>query len=149
MMAAGKMTPDLIERLPPVRGRLYSIDPATLTTTLLGSVTVAGDAINFHIGLATDPTTGIIYGVVNLVSDGGCSLPCPGRKVRTLVTIDVASLTATVSGKIKLILESPHRLGLECTLYARHVFPRHCLRQDVVDACSDNSLRRHKELLLT
>jgi len=57
------------------------------------AVVVAGDAIDGYIGLATEPTTGIVYGAVNLVS-------ATTRKDRTLITIDVASLTATVVGPL-------------------------------------------------
>ncbi len=74
-------------------GELYQIDPATGAPTLLGTLTVSGDAIALMNGLATDPTDGTVYGAVTLAS-------APSRQDRTLVTIDVGGLMATVVGPL-------------------------------------------------
>jgi len=67
---------------------LRTIDPATGDTVSLGRLLITGDSITGFNGLHEDPTTGSLWGIVKLrdASD---------KKLRTLVTIDRATLTAT------------------------------------------------------
>lgn len=70
-------------------GALYEVDPNTAISTSLGHLfTNAGDSINGFNGLAVDPTTGTLWGVVRLAATGE----------RCLVTIDPATLIATIIG---------------------------------------------------
>ena len=66
---------------------LYSLNVTTGLATSLGAMLLAGDSIKSATGLATDPTTGTIYGVVFLASNTG--------KNRTLVTINPSTLVVT------------------------------------------------------
>lgn len=72
---------------------LYELDATTATTSLLGRITIAGDSITGFNGLATDPSDGTIYAVVQLRDNAD-------RRVRDLVTIDVGMLTATNIGTL-------------------------------------------------
>lgn len=75
----------------PTRGALYDLDPTTAVATPIGPLfTNAGDSINGYNGMAVDPTTGTIWGVVHLDGDS--------RRVRNLVTIDPTTLVATIIG---------------------------------------------------
>ena len=69
---------------------LYVIESATAAPTLLGTVDISADEIERFLGLAVDPTTGTLWGLVNLISTFFVNI-----KIRVLVTIDVSSLTAT------------------------------------------------------
>jgi hypothetical protein len=70
---------------------LFEINPANGAMTSLGTLT-AGFAFDGLQGLATDPTTGTIYGVA--------MEPSPNRTTRHLVTIDVATFAMTDLGVI-------------------------------------------------
>jgi hypothetical protein len=72
---------------------LYSLNLATGEATSLGAMTLAGETITGSTGLATDPTTGTIYGVVKLAS-------AANGRIRDLVTIDPATLVATSLGTL-------------------------------------------------
>jgi hypothetical protein len=72
---------------------LYELDATTATTSLLGQVTIASDSITGFNGLATDPSDGTIYAVVQLRDTGN-------RRVRNLVTLDLGALTATDIGTL-------------------------------------------------
>ena len=69
---------------------LYELNRTTGVATSIGSVKLTGDGIVGYRGLALDPTTGTLWGVVGLTSQGG------SPNVRGLITIDVGSLTATL-----------------------------------------------------
>ncbi len=70
-------------------GILFEVDPTTAVPTALGPLfTNAGDSINGYNGMAVDPTTGTIWGVVRLATTGE----------RCLVTIDPTTLIATIVG---------------------------------------------------
>lgn len=71
---------------------LYQIDPATGAPVLLGAVSIPGETVEGFNGLATDPTSGTIYSAVRLDSTD--------NRVRTLVTLNVASLTGSVIGTL-------------------------------------------------
>lgn len=66
---------------------LVSVDPLNGDTALVGRLVIAGDSIIGFTGLDEDPTTGTMYGVAILDE--------VNRTIRNLVSIDVASLTAT------------------------------------------------------
>ncbi|MDH3571141.1 MAG: hypothetical protein OER89_13310, partial [Gemmatimonadota bacterium] len=68
---------------------LFEVNRTTGVATLIGSVTHSGPEGQIHSyqGLANDPTTGTLWGLVRLLG--------LGDNVRSLVTIDVSTLTAT------------------------------------------------------
>jgi hypothetical protein len=72
---------------------IYELNPATATTTLIGQVMISTDSITGFNGLATDPTDGKVYAVVQLVGNAN-------RKVRNLVRLDLVTLTATTVGTL-------------------------------------------------
>lgn len=71
---------------------LYVLDLATGAATSLGQIVLAGETITGATGLATDPITGTIYGILKLASGVG--------RARTLVTIDPATLGAFAIGTL-------------------------------------------------
>ena len=71
---------------------LHSINLSTGVATSLGEMTMAGETINAGNGLATDPTTGTIYAILQLASNTG--------KNRTLATINPTTLVATKIGTL-------------------------------------------------
>jgi hypothetical protein len=77
----------------PLGRDFYELDPTTATATYLGDVTIASDTVTGFNGLATDPTDGTIYGVVQLLSNGN-------RKIRNLVSLDVGTLIAINIGTL-------------------------------------------------
>ncbi len=77
----------------PFSAELFALDATTATTQLLGALTLAGDSITGINALATDPGDGTLYGIVQTLGNAN-------RRIRNLVTIDAATLTATNIGTL-------------------------------------------------
>jgi hypothetical protein len=73
-------------------GNLYSVNLTTGAATSLGAMTLVGQTIQGATGLATDPTTGTIYGILRLMAANNLS--------RTLVTINPTTLVVTAIGAL-------------------------------------------------
>ncbi|UCF41867.1 MAG: hypothetical protein JSW43_05970 [Gemmatimonadota bacterium] len=67
---------------------VMQVNQTTGVGTWLGRVTAGTDSIEGFNGLAEDPVSGTLYAVVKLRDN-------PNRKVRSLVTLDIAALAAT------------------------------------------------------
>ena len=79
-----------------VAGNLYTVDPATAVSTLVGPiVNVSGGGGLGITGLAFDPLNGALYGIT-----GGAHSPTGNTLASTLVTIDPVTGNATVIGSL-------------------------------------------------
>ena len=71
-------------------GVLYTVDPLTAASTMVGPITTSAGAIGMT-GLAFDPLNGVLYGITGLESP---------NSPRNLVTINPATAAATVVGTL-------------------------------------------------
>jgi hypothetical protein len=72
---------------------MYAASPTTGAASAIGQMTIAGDSIQQAQGLAVDPTTGTLYGIVRLTSGAT-------NRDRHLVTINPTTFVATDRGEI-------------------------------------------------
>jgi hypothetical protein len=71
-------------------GNLYTVDPTTAASTLVGPVDIGGTTNVAITGLAFHPMTGVLYGVTSNISSNA----------RSLVTINSANGNATLIGSL-------------------------------------------------
>jgi IPTL-CTERM motif len=71
-----------------VNGNLFTVNPATAASTLVGAILVAGNPVSIT-GLAVHPTTGVIYAIVSNNSP---------NNPNTLITINPATAVGTLVG---------------------------------------------------
>ncbi|MGZ5036095.1 MAG: hypothetical protein ACXWGT_04725 [Usitatibacter sp.] len=75
----------------PIAGNLYTVNLASGTATLVGSIRLPGSRPIGVTGLAAHPSTGVLYGITSELSP---------NNPRSLVTIDSASGAATLVGDL-------------------------------------------------
>ena len=78
----GGVTPEFSD------GRIYEVNPVTAGVSMIGQVfTTAGDSLDGYNGFAFHPATGVLHVLGHLAGDA--------LRTRYLMTVDVATLTAT------------------------------------------------------